>query len=223
MIRPRPFPPRRAPGWAAVLITLLLAACAHAPAARAPQFYVTPGLDAPEPPPSVSRVRPKRAPRVGNDEPPLALALAPVKRASSSAAKPRGAPRLAWPTDVGKVSSPYGRRGRRHHDGIDISVPYGTPVYAAADGEVVYVGSLRGYGRMVIIRHGNGFVTVYAHNARHEVREGARVRRGALVARVGRTGRTTGVVLHFEVRKDNVAYDPIGFLPPRSDVAAREE
>lgn len=201
---------------------LLVAGCAHAPASRPSRYAIDPPLGQVVQPPLASRVRGARPPAADRDEPPLALALAPVKRASS-AARPRGAPRLGWPTDSGKVSSPYGRRGRRHHDGIDISVPYGTPVYAAADGEVVYVGSLRGYGRMVIIRHGNGFVTVYAHNARHEVREGERVRRGDLVARVGRTGRTTGVVLHFEVRKDNVAYDPLGFLPPRSDVAAREE
>jgi murein DD-endopeptidase MepM/ murein hydrolase activator NlpD len=221
--RPRRVPPRRVPRWTAALIILLLAGCAHAPARVQPRSFIEPPTDQVAEATKATRQRRARPPAAEPDEPPLALALAPVRRASTKAAKPRGAPRLAWPTDTGKLSSPYGRRGRRHHDGIDISVPYGSPVYAAADGEVVYVGSLRGYGRMVIIKHGNGFVTVYAHNARHEVRAGARVRRGALVARVGRSGRTTGVVLHFEVRKDNVAYDPLGFLPPRSDVAAREE
>jgi murein DD-endopeptidase MepM/ murein hydrolase activator NlpD len=167
-------------------------------------------------------MRPRRVPieRIVEDEVPLALA--PLQRAAPDA-HPRGAPKLAWPIDGGTVSSQYGTRGRRHHDGIDISVHYGAPVYAAAQGEVVYAGSLRGYGRMIIIQHAHGFVTVYAHNARQDVETGHRVKRGELIAHVGRTGRTTGVNLHFEVRKDNVAYDPLAFLPPRPEPMAREE
>lgn len=150
------------------------------------------------------------------------LALAPVRRAPSALA-PRGAPRLAWPIEGGTVSSRYGRRGRRHHDGIDISSPIGTRVLAAADGVVVYAASLRGYGRMIIVRHPRGYDTVYAHNARHFVARGARVRRGQAIASVGRTGRTTGPNLHFEVRKDNVAHDPLRFLSPRPDAVAQGE
>jgi len=209
---------RRRSGQAALLVLFgLLAACAR-PAARPPRV---PG--APSEPfaaaPRDGRMRRLPADRMADEVP---IALAPRQRAAV-AAHAHGAPRLSWPTDRGVVTSPYGRRGRRHHDGIDISVPYGTPVFAAADGEVVYAGSLRGYGRMLIIRHRRGFVTVYAHNARHEVVAGARVRRGERIARVGRSGRTTGVNLHFEVRQDNVAYDPLGFLPPRERVVAREE
>ena len=220
MIRPHRSPTRRAAWFTAALLVLLIAGCAQAPPPRPARYIITPPEGAEGA--MESRVRRPRPPSPAQEEPALALALAPVRRAGREA-RPRGAPRLAWPTHAGSVSSPYGRRGRRHHDGIDISVPYGTPVYAAADGEVVYVGSLRGYGRMVIVQHGRGFVTVYAHNSRHAVTKGARVRRGDLLASVGRTGRTTGVVLHFEVRKDNVAYDPLGFLPPRQDVVAREE
>ncbi len=150
------------------------------------------------------------------------LALAPVRRAASAVA-PRGAPRLTWPIDGGTVSSRYGRRGRRHHDGIDISSPIGTRVLAAADGVVVYAAALRGYGRMIIVRHPRGYDTVYAHNARHFVERGARVRRGQAIASVGRTGRTTGPNLHFEVRKDNVAHDPLRFLSPRPDAVAQGE
>ena len=139
------------------------------------------------------------------------LALAPMQRAPVEL-RPSGAPRLAWPLS-GPVTSTYGRRGRRHHDGIDIGAPPGTGVRAAANGAVVYVGSVRGYGRMIIILHDGGFATVYAHNARQHVRAGARVRRGDVIATVGRTGRTTGPNLHFEVRRDNVAYDPLALLP----------
>lgn len=149
------------------------------------------------------------------------LALAPMARAPA-ARRPRGAPRLAWPL-AGPVTSPYGRRGRRHHDGIDIGAPPGTEVRAAAAGAVIYAGSLRGYGRMIIIRHEDGFVTVYAHNARQRVRAGARVRRGDPIATVGRSGRTTGPNLHFEVRRDNVAYDPLALLPVPDARVARGE
>jgi murein DD-endopeptidase MepM/ murein hydrolase activator NlpD len=121
------------------------------------------------------------------------------------------------------VTSHYGRRGRRHHDGIDIGAPFGSQVRAAAGGAVVYVGSLRGYGRMIIILHDGGFSTVYAHNARQSVRAGARVRRGDLIATVGRTGRTTGPNLHFEVRRNNIAYDPLALLPEPDQRVARGE
>jgi lipoprotein NlpD len=147
------------------------------------------------------------------------LALAPLERAPAEV-RPSGAPRLAWPLS-GPVTSLYGRRGRRHHDGIDIGAPPGTEVRAAAGGAVVYVGSLRGYGRMIIILHDGGFATVYAHNARQQVRAGARVRRGDLIATVGRTGRTTGPNLHFEVRRNNIAYDPLAMLPAPVDRVAR--
>jgi murein DD-endopeptidase MepM/ murein hydrolase activator NlpD len=115
----------------------------------------------------------------------------------------------------------YGQRGRRHHDGIDIGAPTGTEVRAAASGAVVYAGSLRGYGRMIIILHDGGFATVYAHNARQHVRAGARVRRGDPIATVGRSGRTAGPNLHFEVRRNNVAYDPLALLPVSDARVAR--
>ncbi|MBX3026635.1 M23 family metallopeptidase [bacterium] len=138
------------------------------------------------------------------------LALAPLERAPVEQ-RPKGAPKLTWPLS-GPVTSQYGRRGRRHHDGIDIGAAPGTGVRAAASGTVAYAGSVRGYGRMIIILHDGGFATVYAHNARQHVRAGARVRRGDLIATVGRSGRTTGPNLHFEVRRHNVAYDPLALL-----------
>jgi murein DD-endopeptidase MepM/ murein hydrolase activator NlpD len=110
------------------------------------------------------------------------------------------------------------------HDGIDISAPEGAPVRAAADGRVIYSDVLRGYGYVVIIEHGKGLTTVYAHNKKNAVRVGTQVERGSVIAAVGRTGKTTGPNLHFEVRRNNTARDPIRFLPATSPplVAQRE-
>jgi murein DD-endopeptidase MepM/ murein hydrolase activator NlpD len=123
-------------------------------------------------------------------------------------------PRFEWPVPDGVVTSGFGKRNRKFHDGIDISAAVGTGVYAAAGGEVVYSGALRGYGNVIILRHGDGYTTVYAHNQNNYVRERQWVRRGDLIATVGRTGRTTGPNLHFEIRKDDVARNPLYLLPP---------
>lgn len=128
--------------------------------------------------------------------------------------------RFAWPVVGGTVTSSFGQRGRSFHDGIDISAPAGTPVYAAQDGEVVFSDALRGYGNVVILRHTKGFATVYAHNQRNHAEEGRHVRRGDVIGAVGDTGRTSGANLHFEVRYDNIARDPMFFLPPPEQVAA---
>lgn len=119
-----------------------------------------------------------------------------------------------WPVTEGQVSSWFGPRGDRFHEGIDIHAPEGAPVLAAADGVVAFAGELRGYGLTVILAHRDGWATLYAHNERNLVREGQRVRRGQKIARLGRTGRTTGPNLHFEIRYDNVALDPYIVLPP---------
>jgi lipoprotein NlpD len=123
------------------------------------------------------------------------------------------APSFRWPLAAkGSVTSAFGERNGAFHDGIDISAPAGTEIYAAADGEVVYSAELTGYGNTVIVRHGGGYVTVYAHNDRNHVREGALVRQGQVIASLGRTGRTTGPNLHFEVRKNNIARNPTYYL-----------
>ena len=129
----------------------------------------------------------------------------------------RNAPRddktaLSWPI-AGQITSKYGPRRGSFHDGLDISAPLGTPILAAASGEVIYSGALRGYGNLVILRHSDGYVTVYAHTQKNLVQEGERVRRGQVIARVGQTGRASGPHLHFEVRKDNLARNPLRYLP----------
>lgn len=136
---------------------------------------------------------------------------------------PAGAAAFRWPVTRGKVTSAFGPRGATHHDGIDISVAEGTPVRAARGGQVLYSDTLRGYGNLVILDHADGYATVYAHNRENRVATGARVQQGEIIAVVGRSGKTSGPNLHFEVRKDNVARNPLYFLPAMlRDEAARE-
>jgi murein DD-endopeptidase MepM/ murein hydrolase activator NlpD len=125
-------------------------------------------------------------------------------------------PAFAWPMNEGIVSSGFGERWGRPHKGIDIAAAEGTPIYAAADGEVVFAEvSDGGYGKLVILEHRGKCLTVYAHNSRILVDEGQTVRQGAPIAEVGSTGRSTGPHLHFEIRIDAEAVDPLIHLPAR--------
>jgi murein DD-endopeptidase MepM/ murein hydrolase activator NlpD len=104
-------------------------------------------------------------------------------------------------------------RRNHHHDGVDISAARGTPVYAAASGRVIHAdASLSGYGKMVIIKHGDRYSTVYAHNDELFVRVGQFVEQGQRIALVGKTGRASSPHLHFEVRYDGRPRDPLGHL-----------
>ncbi|MBS1962498.1 MAG: M23 family metallopeptidase [Bdellovibrionales bacterium] len=119
-----------------------------------------------------------------------------------------------WPTNEVVVTSRFGSRGKEHHDGIDLRALSGTPVSAAADGKVIYAGArIRGYGRMVVIRHDSRLSTIYAHNSRLLVSTGQRVRRGQRIALSGSTGHSTGPHVHFEVREGVTAIDPLLLLP----------
>src|SRR6266498_2751934 len=122
----------------------------------------------------------------------------------------------------GTINSGFGPRGSSFHDGIDIAAPEGTPILAIEAGEVIYSDQLRGYGNMVIVRHGGGIVSVYAHNEANLVREGQAVARGEIVARVGSTGRVSGPHLHFEIRRNNAAQDPLRYLPQLCCVTASD-
>ncbi len=120
-----------------------------------------------------------------------------------------------WPAQ-GWVTSEFGvSRGRRLHEGIDIAGPRGTPIIAPGDGIVTYTGYHRGYGNTVIIDHGFGISTVFAHCSSVFAQEGQRVKRGGLIASVGNTGRSTGPHLHFEVRVDGVPVNPMMYLSNR--------
>jgi lipoprotein NlpD len=126
---------------------------------------------------------------------------------------PRADRQLAWPVTAGVVSSPFGMRNGAMHNGIDITAPAGTPIYAADDGTVIFVGRLHGYGDVIIVQHSGGYVTVYGHNRRNLVNDGDRVTRGQQIAEMGASGRASGPNLHFEVRFNNQAENPVAYLP----------
>jgi lipoprotein NlpD len=120
---------------------------------------------------------------------------------------------LRWPLPEGRVSSAFGQRWGRKHEGIDLAAPVGTPVLAAQEGRVLYAGNtVQGYGNMVVLQHANDLLTAYAHNSVLLVRVGDRVRAGQTIARVGQSGRATGPHLHFEVRQGQVPLNPLRFL-----------
>jgi murein DD-endopeptidase MepM/ murein hydrolase activator NlpD len=120
---------------------------------------------------------------------------------------------LRWPVE-GSVVARFGMRDGVNHDGIDIAVPAGTEVHAAAAGRVVFAARHGGYGNLVILRHDDGLVTIYAHNSSNLVHRGEHVTAGQVVARVGTTARTGDAQLHFEVREGIKAANPMRFLPP---------
>jgi lipoprotein NlpD len=161
----------------------------------------------PTPPP---RRRAARAVPVGV-KPPDNLVLAVPAFAAES-------PSLAWPVD-GAVSSNFGRRRRGWHRGIDILADPGAPITAAAPGVVVASGFEREYGNVVKVAHDGGFVTVYAHNEQNLVELGEWVQAGQMIATVGRTGRATREHLHFEVRHEGLAYNPLYLLPSPPRIA----
>jgi murein DD-endopeptidase MepM/ murein hydrolase activator NlpD len=118
---------------------------------------------------------------------------------------------LIWPVH-GVFTSGFGWRWGRMHEGIDLAVGTGTPVVAAAAGTVILAGWLGGYGNLVVIDHGNGMSTAYGHNSSVTVGVGQYVAQGQLVAYSGNTGHSTGPHLHFEVRINGTAVDPLGYL-----------
>ena len=120
-------------------------------------------------------------------------------------------PMFDWPVR-GRISSNFGMRWGRMHYGMDIAVNTGTPVRAAARGRVTFAGMNGGYGNLVIIDHGDGVETRYAHNSRIVVKVGDYVNRGQLVAYSGNTGNSTGPHLHFEIRYKGNAVDPRNYL-----------
>ncbi len=134
----------------------------------------------------------------------------------------RAVRQFAWPVTAGMVSSTFGLRNGVMHDGVDIVGGAGTPVRAADDGTVIFVGHLHGYGNAVILQHSDGYVTVYGHNQRNDVRYAAHVVRGQVIAELGATGRATGPNLHFEVRFHGQPQNPLAYLPqppPTSGIA----
>lgn len=133
---------------------------------------------------------------------------APVTTASGAAPSAGG---FIWPVQ-GTLTSRYGPRWGRIHEGIDIAAPTGTPIVAAASGRVIVSSWSGGYGYLVVIDHGNGIATAYAHNSSLVAGVGQDVAQGQLIAYVGNTGNSFGAHVHFEVRVNGAAVDPLGYL-----------
>jgi murein DD-endopeptidase MepM/ murein hydrolase activator NlpD len=125
--------------------------------------------------------------------------------------------RFPYPV-AGHLSSNFGMRYHpilhitRMHSGCDFGAPIGTSIHCVADGEVIHSSYMRGYGNVVIVDHGGGLSTVYAHCSRINVNDGQRVRRGQVLGAVGNTGLSTGPHLHFEVRVNGRPVNPIKYL-----------
>lgn len=116
-----------------------------------------------------------------------------------------------WPTR-GFVTSGFGFRRRRMHEGIDIANRIGTRINASADGVVIFTGIKGGYGKFLIIDHGYGISTCYGHLYSINVKEGKRVKRGERIGAIGNTGRSTGPHLHYEVRINDVPVNPVNYI-----------
>jgi murein DD-endopeptidase MepM/ murein hydrolase activator NlpD len=156
----------------------------------------------------------------------------PVPPKKHGAAPPAGPPlttvpeqyagSLRWPLDAYIVSSEFGDRWGKLHKGMDMAADVGEPVYAIADGEVIYAGDgLRGYGNVIILRHDRKTSSLYAHNSELKVKQGDHVAQGTLIALLGSTGHSTGPHVHFEIRDGDTAVNPRTVLPKSKLAAAR--
>ncbi|WP_243384852.1 LysM peptidoglycan-binding domain-containing M23 family metallopeptidase [Geothrix alkalitolerans] len=169
--------------------------------------------------------------------------MPPVSEAELNALLPTFTPAdpehldLLWPVETRTISSAWGPRMRTkvvrvknqrkkrvrykgRHRGIDLNAPAGTAVFAAMDGQVVMAGKHKQYGNFVVVDHGNGVATLYAHHQLNLVHEGDIVRRGQKIAEVGRTGNATGPHLHFELKIDGVQRNPLPVLNDEEEVSA---
>lgn len=136
----------------------------------------------------------------------------PKKSSKKVVASKKPPSKFRWPMK-GVVTSPFGKRWGRMHEGIDIGAPEGTPIYASAAGKVIFAGNRGAYGKVIIVQHPGNWFTVYAHNSKIVVSQGATVKQGQLISKEGKTGRATGPHLHFEIRQGAKPLDPLSFLP----------
>lgn len=149
-------------------------------------------------------------PDIDNGAPPLPGTEIAVGRSAGVASRA-----LLWPMRGGYVSSRFGMRWGRMHQGTDIAAPHGTPILAAADGKVIFSGWEGGYGQLVIVDHGNGVKTKYGHCSKLLVSVGERVQQGDIIGKVGSTGHSTGPHLHYEVLREGQASNPESFTRRR--------
>ena len=138
-----------------------------------------------------------------------------IVEASNDGGEEKGLPQrwnFIWPVEGSRTDLFEGAEGKRHQ-GVDIASPQGTPIKASSAGRVIYSGNtIKGYGNLVIVRHSEEWATVYAHNQVNLVEEGTRVEKGQIIGKVGQTGRASGPHLHFELRRNNQAVNPMLYL-----------
>jgi len=188
-----------------------------APARAAPAKATAPGTAGRAKPagPRTARANtaPAKTPRAKAVRPDTQQRKAASAETRAARRPSRGARRtFAWPVK-GRVTGRFDSRPDSLNDGINIAAPPGTPVRATLAGQVIYSDQLRGYGNLIILRHRSGFASVYAHNRKNLVRKGQKVNRRQVIAEVGATGRAATPHLHFEIRRNNVARDPLSYLP----------
>lgn len=133
-----------------------------------------------------------------------------------------GSPYFMWPVKKGTLTQKFKKRSKKH-EGIDIAARKNTPIYASESGKVLYAGrEFNGYGKLIIIEHkGDTWASFYAHLNSFNVGEGQYVRKGQVIGVMGRTGRATGVHLHFEIRHNLRAVDPLDYLSRRALLTKR--
>jgi murein DD-endopeptidase MepM/ murein hydrolase activator NlpD len=217
-----PLPPLPSQGGGAVSAAPVppAPAIASAPSGAQPA-PIAPATSIPPPSPATGASQPVPPAPSPPSAPPPASAAPPASQAPSdqTASLPppalRGGRGLLWPLR-GRIIGRYGpATSGTQNDGINIAAAEGTPVLAADAGTVAYAGNeLRGYGNLILIKHPDGWMTAYAHNAQLLVARGQKVQRGQVIARVGATGAVSEPQLHFEVRRGTHALDPMDYLGP---------
>jgi murein DD-endopeptidase MepM/ murein hydrolase activator NlpD len=198
--KPAPETPKKAAA------RLAAAAPKEAPAPARKLAAVTPAPEAVKPKVTAAAAQPQPA---KPKEAPKAQPTEEVDASLATGAVKPDSPQFRWPAR-GRVISRFGGDG---NDGINIAVPEGTSVRAAEDGTVAYVGDeIKGYGKLVLVRHANGWVSAYANNGDLVVKKGEVVKRGQVLAKSGQTGNVTSPQLHFELRRGKTPVDPQQFL-----------
>ncbi|MDG2336265.1 MAG: LysM peptidoglycan-binding domain-containing M23 family metallopeptidase [Myxococcota bacterium] len=140
-------------------------------------------------------------------------ALADARRRARRDALREGKLKFEWPLASPRLTSRFGQRKGRPHEGIDLGARSGTSIRAAESGKVIYSGWLGDYGRVVIVKHSGLYRSVYAHALKLHVKKGQFIEKGVRIAEVGSSGRSTGAHLHFEIRKRDEPRNPLLYLP----------
>ena len=170
----------------------------------------TPALSAAAAPPV--QVRKQEAASPGTTKPAPPATARPSRDAGGVPALPPAPGTFIWPVR-GKVITEFGSHAGKSSKGVEIAVPHGTPVVAAAAGKVIYSSDMRGYGNLIILEHADNYFTVYGHNAKNLAKVNSFVGQGERIALSGTPDGNKSPRLHFEIRKGRAAVNPIFYLP----------